>query len=222
MLGEEQMAGGRAAQRVGGHMRERERTSAGGAMDDVPAGRWFTPVPSWSTVLSTDPDADTQLLARSELRAELSEGAEATAVPGPGTTCGPHGLEAGVFAGLTKALGADGMPAGAVAVHLADLAEMRAWLGGPLWQMNFEDADAYFGKQIAWHEYPAMVRRAHALTRYFAVLAGPDGALAREHVHAPVRCPLDALNWPAPSHLARNNNPRDRAEPSSAAMNSAG
>src|SRR6185437_2680893 len=201
-----------------GRMKERERASAHSAMDDMPAGRWFTSASSWSAALLTDPDADTQLLACSQLRADLSEGAEAGHARAPGTTCGAHGLESGVFAGLAKALEADGMTAGAVTVQLADLAEIDTWLGGPLWQMNSENADAYFGRQIAWHEYPVVLRRAQALTHYFAFLASPDGALAREQTHAPVHCPLDALNWPAPSHLVRNDDPYQRPEPSSSAM----
>ena len=218
MAGEERV--GRPAQRSAGHMQE--RTGAGGAMDDRPAGRWFTPAPSWSADLRTDPDADTQLPACSVPRTELSEGADAADAHSPGAARGTHRLEAGIFAGLTKALEADGMPAGAVTVYLADLAEIRAWLGRPLWQMNCEDADAYFRQQTAWPEYPVMLRRAQALTRYFAVLAGPDGAQAREYAHAPVRCPLDALNWPVPSYPAHNNNPHQRAGSTFSAAPSAG
>jgi hypothetical protein len=218
MPDDQRSTGERAPQRAVGHMRERERTSAGSMLDDMPAGRWFTPQSAWSAVMLTDPDTDTELPARRELRAEPPEGADTGDARGPGSVAGPHGLEAGVLTRLAKALQADGMPGDAVAGHLADLAEIRAWLGGPLWQMTSEHADAYFGRQIAWHQYPALLRQAQALARYFAFLAGPDGALVRERAHAPVRCPLDALNWPTPAHQIRQADPQLRAEPAASAM----
>jgi hypothetical protein len=221
MLDEERLTDARAPQRAVGYMRERERASGIGAMDAMPAGRWFTPESAWSAVVRTDPDADTEPLARRELRAEPPEGADAGDARSLGIAAGPRGLEAGVLARLAKALEADGMPGDAVAGHLADLAEIRARLGGPLWQMTCEDADAYFGRQIDWHEYPALLRRAQSLARYFAFLAGPDGALVRERAHAPVRCPLDALNWPTPAPHIRHADPHRRAEQAASAMASA-
>ena len=199
--------GERATQSAAGYMRERERTSAGDPTDYLPAGRWFTPQSVWPAVMLTDPDAETELLARTELRDESPEHAGSWDAGGPGVDVVPHGLEAGILTELAKALDADGMPAGAVTGHLADLAELRGWLGEPLWQMTSEHADAYFGRLITWHEYPALLRQAQALARYFAFLDGPDGTPVWERAHAPV-CPLDALNWPTPARRVRDVDPQ--------------
>jgi hypothetical protein len=199
-------------------MRERERTSAGSMTDTLPSGLWFAPGSAWSAVLRTDPDADTELLDRTEVRAELRadpyEDADLWDARGPGPAFSPNGLEADILTALARALGSGGMPAGSVTVHLSDLAEIRGWLGEPLWQMTSEHADTYFGRQIAWHEYPALLHQAQALARYFAFLAGPDGALVRERFDAPVYCPLDGLNWPTPVSPARHADPHPWAGPS--------
>jgi hypothetical protein len=202
-----------------GFMQERERTGVGGALDCLPTGRWFASQSAWSAAVATGPDADTELLDRSEPSGEAYEDTDTTAADDDSdAACRPLGLEAAVLNGLAHALGASGMPADAVAEHLADLAEIRGRLGGPLWQMTAGKADAYFGRRIAWHEYPALLREAQALARYFAFLSGPDGAPVRERAHAPVRCPLDALNWPVPSHVVRSADPYRWGEPSASAV----
>jgi hypothetical protein len=221
MLDEERSTHEGAPLRAAGYMRERERTSAGSTMDDLPAGPWFAPRSARSAVVLTDPDADTELLARYELRAEPPEDADAGDAWDAldlDTAFGPHGLETGILARLAKALEAGGMPTEAIAGHLTDLAEIRGWLDAPLWQMTVEQADVYFGPPIAWHEYPALLRQAQALTRYFAYLAGPDGALARERAHTAALCPLDALNWPTPADLVRDADPHQRAEQATSAI----
>jgi hypothetical protein len=205
MLDEERFTDRRAPLRPVGYMREREWSSVSGTMQDMASGLWFAPQPAPSPAMFADPDADTQVLFNGGPGAEPPQGADEWGAAGPTVAAGAHGLEAGVLAGLATALAADGMPAGAVAGHLADLAELRYWLNGPLWQMTVEHADAYFGRQIAWHEYPALLRQAQALTRYFAFLAGPDGVLVRERAHTPVCCPLDAWNWPTPAHQIRDH-----------------
>ncbi len=221
MREDERLMGGRATQSTDGYMRERERTGAGTTTDHLLAGRWFTPQSAWAAVTVADPEADTELLDLTEPGDALPEDADTVGTGGPRAVFVPHGLEAGILTGLAKALDAGGMPSRAVTAHLADLAEIRGWLGEPLWQMTFWHADAYFGRQIGWREYPALLRQAQALARYFAYLAGPDGALVWERALAPVRCPLDALNWPTPDRRVRDADPPQEAEPDEWAESSA-
>ena len=70
---------------------------------------------------------------------------EARAAAGPDELAA---FETDVLAGFVLARAAAGLSDATIRSDVAHLEQLRAWFGGPLWDMGPADADMYFGKVL--------------------------------------------------------------------------
>ncbi|HTQ90361.1 MAG TPA: hypothetical protein VMK84_12800 [Streptosporangiaceae bacterium] len=83
---------------------------------------------------------------------------------------GPEELaafETDVLAGFVLARAAAGLSDGTIRSDVLHLEQLRAWFGGPLWDMEPADADAYFGTVLRDAAKGTRLARSQALKTYF-------------------------------------------------------
>lgn len=96
-------------------------------------------------------------------------------------------------------LGEDGTTRG----ELSNLEQIREWFGRPLWKMDPEDANAYFGRVL--REAPLGTRHARvsALCLYFEFLELRHKAELHAITGIIAECPIDEMNRPRGGKDAR-------------------
>jgi len=76
-------------------------------------------------------------------------------------------FETDVLAGFVLARAAAGLSDNTIRSDVLHLEQLRAWFGGPLWDMEPADADAYFGKVLRDAAKGTRLARSQALKTYF-------------------------------------------------------
>ena len=79
---------------------------------------------------------------------------------------------------------------------MVHLEQVRAWFGGPLWEMEPADADAYFGKVLRGAAKGTRLARAQALKTYFLFLELRHKVEIHQLTGRVVECPVDEMNRP--------------------------
>jgi integrase/recombinase XerD len=118
---------------------------------------------------------------------------EARAVAGPGELAA---LETDVLAGFVLARAAAGLADATIASDVVNLEQMRVWFGGPLWEMEPADADAYFGKVLRGAAKGTRLARSRALRVYFLFLKIRHKVEIHQANGLVVECPIDEMNRP--------------------------
>jgi integrase/recombinase XerD len=106
-------------------------------------------------------------------------------------------FETDVLAGFVPARASDGLADSTIRNDTAHLQLIRDWFGRPLWEMQPDDADAYFGRVLRDARPSMLTERAAALTVYFQFL---------ELRH---KIELHNLTGRSAEPLAREEKPRD-------------
>ncbi|WP_410176520.1 hypothetical protein [Rhodococcus qingshengii] len=75
-----------------------------------------------------------------------------------------------MLSGFVLARAAAGLADSTIRADVANLEQVRAWLGRPLWEMGPTDADGYFGKVLRQSAKNTRLARAQALKTYFCFL----------------------------------------------------
>ena len=96
-------------------------------------------------------------------------------------------FETDVLAGFVLARASAGLADSTIRKDTGNLDLIRDWFGRPLWEMQPEDADAYFGRALRGARATTRTGRAAALTVYFqflelrhkAEMLQPDGPRGR-------------------------------------------
>jgi hypothetical protein len=126
-------------------------------------------------------------------------------------------FETDVLAGFVLAWAAAGLSDNTIRSDVLHLEQLRAWFGGPLWDMEPADADVYFGRVLRDAAKGTRLARSQALKTYFLFLpvnaAKSPPAPAAGH-SAPraaksttrLRC---AMHWPDPAQRPRIAEIRD-------------
>jgi hypothetical protein len=89
---------------------------------------------------------------------------EARAAAGPEELAA---FETDVLAGFVLARAAAGLSDATIRSDVSHLEQLRAWFGGPLWDMEPADADAYFGRVLRDAAKGTRLARSQALKTYF-------------------------------------------------------
>ncbi len=89
---------------------------------------------------------------------------------------------------------------------------IREWFGRPLWEMQPEDADAYFGRVLRDARPSTRTGRAAALTVYFQFLELRHRAEIYNLTGRVAECPLDEMNRPRASVEPQLRVPPSEAE----------
>lgn len=112
-------------------------------------------------------------------------------------------FETDVLAGLVLARSAAGLTDGTIRGELSNLEQIREWFGRPLWEMDPQDADAYFGRVL--REAPLGTRHARvsALCLYFEFLELRHKAELHAMTGVIAECPIDEMNRPRGGKDAR-------------------
>jgi hypothetical protein len=76
-------------------------------------------------------------------------------------------FETDVLAGFVLARAAAGLSDNTIRSDVLHLEQLRAWFGGPLWDMEPADADAYFGTVLRDAAKGTRLARSQALKTYF-------------------------------------------------------
>lgn len=79
-------------------------------------------------------------------------------------------FETDVLSGFVLARAAAGLADSTIRADVANLEQVRAWLGRPVWEMGPTDADGYFGKVLRQSAKNTRLARAQALKTYFCFL----------------------------------------------------
>jgi len=121
-------------------------------------------------------------------------------------------LQTDVLAGFVLARAAAGLSDGTIASDVVHLEQVRAWLGRPLWDMEPQDADAYFGKVLRDTAEGTRLSRAQALKTYFLFLELRHKAEIHQMTGRIVECPIDEMNRPRGRQQARLRIPPTAAQ----------
>jgi len=113
------------------------------------------------------------------------------------------GLETDVLAGFVLARAAAGLSDGTVSSDVSHLAQLRAWLDRPLWEMEPGDADAYFGRVLRDAAPGTRLARSQSLKTYFVFLELRHKVELHQLTGRVVECPIDEMNRPRGRRQAR-------------------
>jgi hypothetical protein len=105
-------------------------------------------------------------------------------------------FETDVLAGFVLARASAGLADGTIRGDVGHLDQMRAWFGRPLWAMEPDDADGYFGKVLRGSPSGTRLARAQALTTYFLFLELRHKVEIHRMTGRVVECPIDEMNRP--------------------------
>jgi integrase/recombinase XerD len=108
-------------------------------------------------------------------------------------------FETDVLAGFVLARASAGLADSTIRNDTGHLDLIRNWLGRPLWEMQPEDADAYFGRVLRDAKPSTRTGRAAALAVYFQFLELRHRAEIYNLTGRVVECPLDEMNRPRAS-----------------------
>jgi len=112
---------------------------------------------------------------------------------------GPEELaafETDVLAGFVLARAAAGLSDNTIRSDVLHLEQLRAWFGGPLWDMGPADADAYFGKVLRDAAKGTRLARSQALRTYFLFVEIRHKAEIHQMTGRVAECPVDEMNRP--------------------------
>ena len=108
-------------------------------------------------------------------------------------------FETDVLAGFVLARASAGLADSTIRNDTGHLDLIRDWFGRPLWEMQPEDADAYFGRVLRDAKPSTRTGRAAALTVYFQFLELRHKAEIYNLTGRVAECPLDEMNRPRAS-----------------------
>lgn len=105
-------------------------------------------------------------------------------------------FETDVLAGLVLARASAGLADATIRGDLSNLEQIREWFGRPLWEMEPEDADAYFGRVLRGAPSGTRLARASALSVYFEFVELRHKVELHAMTGRVVECPIDEMNRP--------------------------
>ena len=105
-------------------------------------------------------------------------------------------FETDVLAGFVLARAAAGLSDNTIRSDVLHLEQLRAWFGGPLWDMEPADADAYFGTVLRDAAKGTRLARCQALRTYFLFLEIRHKARIQQMTGRVAECPVDEMNRP--------------------------
>jgi site-specific recombinase XerD len=105
-------------------------------------------------------------------------------------------FETDVLAGFVLARASAGLADATIRSDLSHLGQVRAWFGRPLWELQSEDADAYFGRVLRTAATGTRLVRAQVLTTYFRYLELRHKPEIYNLTGRVVECPIDEVNRP--------------------------
>ena len=114
----------------------------------------------------------------------------------PSSTQEVADFETDVLAGFVLARASAGLADSTIRNDTGHLDLIRSWFGRPLWEMQPEDADAYFGKVLRNAKPSTRTGRAAALTVYWEFLELRHKAEIYNLTGRVAECPLDEMNRP--------------------------
>ena len=118
---------------------------------------------------------------------------EARAAAGPEELAA---FETDVLAGFVLARAAAGLSDATIRSDVSHLEQLRAWFGGPLWDMEPADADAYFGMVLRDAAKGTRLARSQALKTYFLFLEIRHKVEIHQMTGRVAECPVDEMNRP--------------------------
>ncbi len=98
--------------------------------------------------------------------------------------------------GLVLARAAAGLSDNTIRSDVLHLEQLRAWFGGPLWDMQPADADAYFGTVLRDAAKGTRLARSQALRTYFLFVEIRHKAEIHQMTGRVAECPVDEMNRP--------------------------
>jgi len=105
-------------------------------------------------------------------------------------------FETDVLAGFVLARAAAGLADATIRSDVLHLEQVRAWFGGPLWDMEPADADAYFGTVLRGAAKGTRLGRSQALRTYFLVLEIRHKVEIHQLTGRVAECPAGEMNRP--------------------------
>ena len=105
-------------------------------------------------------------------------------------------FETDVLAGFVLARAAAGLSDNTIRSDVLHLEQLRAWFGGPLWDMEPADADAYFGRVLRDAAKGTRLARSQALRTYFLFLEIRHKVQIHQMTGRVAECPVDEMNRP--------------------------
>src|SRR5690348_5596199 len=105
-------------------------------------------------------------------------------------------FETDVLAGFVLARAAAGLSDSTIRSDVLHLEQLRAWFGGPLWDMEPADADAYFGTVLRDAAKGTRLARSQALKTYFLFVEIRHKAEIHQLTGRVAECPVDEMNRP--------------------------
>ena len=105
-------------------------------------------------------------------------------------------FETDALAGFVLARASAGLADSTIRNDTGHLELIRSWFGRPLWEMQPEDADAYFGRVLRDAKPSTRTGRAATLTVYFQFLELRHKAEIHNLTGRVAECPLDEMNRP--------------------------
>ena len=124
-------------------------------------------------------------------------------------------FETDVLAGFVLARASAGLADSTIRNDTGHLDLIRDWFGRPLWEMQPDDADAYFGRVLRDARPSTRTGRAAALTVYFQFLELRHKIELHNLTGRVIECPLDEMNRPRASAGPQLRVPRRRPRSSS-------
>jgi integrase/recombinase XerD len=120
--------------------------------------------------------------------------------------------ETDVLAGFVLARSAAGLSDNTIRSDVLHLEQLRAWFGGPLWDMEPADADAYFGKVLRDAAKGTRLARSQALRTYFLFVEIRHKVQIHQMTGRVAECPVDEMNRPRGSGRAALRIPPSAAQ----------
>jgi len=105
-------------------------------------------------------------------------------------------FETDVLAGFVLARAAAGLSDNTIRSDVLHLEQLRAWFGGPLWDMEPADADAYFGTVLRDAAKGTRLARSQALRTYFLFVEIRHKVAIHQLTGRVAECPVDEMNRP--------------------------
>jgi integrase/recombinase XerD len=96
-----------------------------------------------------------------------------------------------------------GLGDGTIRSDLSNLEQIREWFGRPLWEMQPQDADSYFGQVLCAAPSGTRLARAAALSVYFEYLELRHKVALHTMTGRVAECPIDEMNRPRSSKDAK-------------------
>lgn len=121
-------------------------------------------------------------------------------------------FEIDVLAELVLARSSAGLADSTIRGDLSNLEQIREWFGRPLWEMEPQDADTYFGQVLRATPSGTRLARAAALSVYFEYLELRHKVGLHAMTGRVAECPIDEMNRPRDSKDAKLRIPPLEAE----------